>query len=577
MQFEKDFQSALISMPEELIHILGIVYAHHKTSDGGDIYLTQYGLQYSDLLEIENWYEKEWFEAHREKLQGTSSIYKLKTKEVDGKSLDLVVRNSRFGEDVPLDTHTLLEFINAEFNSPWEEFAMVMEMREGEYGPGDIMIRTQYPLAIYVPPEKMQLWQSGRSVYKVNSVINKHPGIDIDILKQYKLIYGWIKGKNIVEAFKEIGIQGAELEMNLAPITQKVIADLDKKGYVEADMKPSHIIIGEENMQRLNLIDCKSNPASREKQRVFLMDLIEKRDYSVVDYELLIRTPGHDEYVKSMRRHTYLDDQRDRFKEVALPSYLSGMEIFDVPYIYGHVESTGGLLWVVGRNPNLFDYFLPERWRKTHHWKLSQNNDIFYTVTKDNIHIVWKASRVGEIPHPVPDKEGSSLMIEPGFNSPFEESAIALYLNNNGVPAVYMRAVYMTGGVKQEKSEDMGRFESHSGLFCPDGQPALSMEHNYITIRGYYNGPDEWVAQQKGRLCRPVDLMKAIRNGVFSEAEVKNLTGMVVGKLKNIGYDGSFLQINDLIIVYDPKGDIVKDSEGYPEVRITNFEFIRKI
>ena len=32
-----------------------------------------------------------------------------------------------------------------------------------------------------------------------------------------------------------------------------------------------------------------------------------------------------------------------------------------VDYVYGEVESTGGALWVVGRDPVLFDYFLPEK------------------------------------------------------------------------------------------------------------------------------------------------------------------------------------------------------------------------
>ena len=579
MEFERNPESSLLSVPEQLIHILGTVYTHHKTSDGGDMYLTEYGVELSNLLEIENWYEKEWFETHRERLEGTSSVFKIETKEIEGKSLELVVKNSRFGEDVPLDTHTLIEFINAEFNSPWEEFAMVLEMREGKYGPDEIRINTQYPLAIYVPPEKMQLWQSGRSAAKVNRIINKHPGIDIDILKQYKLIYGWIKGKNIVEAFQEIGINGVELDMKLSPITKKAIVDLDKKGFVIADMKPSHIIIEEENIKKLKELG-RSNPQKtfpQEKRITFLLDLIEKGDYSVVDYELLIRTPGYDEYVKNIRRHSYLDDQRDRFVSAPLPPYLNNMEIFNVPYIYGHVESTGGLLWVVGRNPNLYDYFLPERWRKTHQWKLSVNNDIFYTVTKDNIHLVWKASRVGEILHTNPENERACRIIECGFNSPFEEFAIADYLNNNGVPTVYMRAIYMTGSIKQEPSEDMRHYESHRSLICPDGKPILSEEHNYITIRGYYNGSDQWVAEQKGQLCRPVDLLKTLHNGIFQETEVNAMIYRVRQKLKDIGYDGSLLQTNDMIITYDPKGDMIKDDEGYPEVRITNFEYIKKI
>ncbi len=52
----------------------------------------------------------------------------------------------------------------------------------------------------------MQIWQSGRSKAKINRIHAKHPGIDVDILKQYKLIYEWIEGRNIKEVFGHIDI-----------------------------------------------------------------------------------------------------------------------------------------------------------------------------------------------------------------------------------------------------------------------------------------------------------------------------------------------------------------------------------
>jgi len=35
---------------ETLVTVLGVVYVHRKTSDGGDIYLTQFGLLVAGLL-----------------------------------------------------------------------------------------------------------------------------------------------------------------------------------------------------------------------------------------------------------------------------------------------------------------------------------------------------------------------------------------------------------------------------------------------------------------------------------------------------------------------------------------------
>ena len=87
------------------------------------------------------------------RLLGTSSVYRVPTRRVNGTSLDLVVKNCRVGEDVPINTHTLEEFMSAEFNSPWEEFALVMEMGDKQVGQRLKWIRVQRPLAIYVPPQ----------------------------------------------------------------------------------------------------------------------------------------------------------------------------------------------------------------------------------------------------------------------------------------------------------------------------------------------------------------------------------------------------------------------------------------
>jgi hypothetical protein len=563
--------------PESLINILGVVYVHKKTSDGGDMYYTRHGLPLAPLLAVENWYEKEWFEGHREHLLGTGAVYRVPTRAVGGVSMELVVKNCRVGEDVPLDTHTLIEFINAEFNSPWEEFSLVMELAEGKYGPADVAIHTQEPLAIYVPPEKMQLWQSGRSRSKINKIKARHPGIDLDILRQYKLVYGWIHGKSVVEIFVDIGLSGEALASALEPITKKVIGDIDKKGYVVADMKPAHIIVGEEFGAIIADMGKAGGAAAQTKQVEFVHGLIEAGRYSMVDYELLLRTQAHEEKVKYVRRHSYLDDQRDRFTPTPLPAHLQIREVFGVPYIHGHVESTGGQLWVVGRNARLFDYFLPERWRKTVSWRLSEDNEVYYTVTKDNVHIVWKTSRVGETPAGGRDEENNRRAAEYGYNSPFEEFAVAQVLNHSGVPGVYVRAIYMTGIEKVEQSTDPRRYESHKGLLGPDGNPILMENRNYISIRGYYNGPDSWVAQQKGKLYRPIDCVSACAKNMLSPTEYLATMATVQHKLQQAGYDGSLLEGNDILLALDPEGKIVRDKEDDFEARICNFELIKKL
>ncbi|MCL5022960.1 MAG: hypothetical protein M1497_06300 [Nitrospirae bacterium] len=560
-----------------LVNVLGVVYIHTKTSDGGDLYLTRFAGPYDEHFAIENWYERDWFDIHKIRLIGTSSVYKVPTKEIRGTSLDLVVKNCRMGEDVPIDTHTLQEFCDAEFNSPWEEFSLVMELMDNLYGPKDMKVNTQLPMAIYVPPEKMQAWQSGRSRTKINRIRAKHPGVDIDILKQYKLIYEWIRGYNLKEVFAHIDINHDELVTHLKRINYKALGRLDSKGYLVADMKPEHIIIGEADTERIVEAGRTGERNAPDTQIGMIYELIDAGRYSVIDYELLLRTPVHEEEVKSSRRRSYLDDQQHRFEPTPLPAHLSYMEILGVPYLYGRAESTGGRLWVVGRNAHLFDYFLPERWRKTPSLKLSGTKEVFYTITKDNIHLVWETSRVGEMP--VGDEEGSRdpKVRQYGINSPFEEFAIAQTLNGLGIPTVYVRAIYMTGSTKVEASTDLRKYQSHGDVLDPEGNPVLQEDHNYITIRGYYNGPDRWVAEHKDSLYAPVDLAKALDRGMIGESQCERFLNTVKEKLGRHGFDGSSLRPNDLLLAIDDTGETMKNASGEPEVIICNFELIWKI
>ncbi len=567
------------SQHKALVNVLGVVYLHTKTEDGGDLYFTRFAEPHHKQLEIRNWYEESWFTKHRVRLQGTSSVYRVPTRRVDGTSLDLVVKNCRVGEDVPINTHTLEQFCNAEFNSPWEEFALVMEMGDKQFGQRLGWVRVQRPLAIYVPPQRMQLWQSGRSRAKINRIRARHPGVDLDILKQYKLIYEWIRGKNISEIFQNVRVELPDVVHHLKSMQMKAFDDLSKKGYHMADMKPEHVIIDEEDCERIEQAGGNGDSGAAAKQVDMVYQLLNEGKYSVIDYELLFRTPEHEDRVKASRRHSYLDDMRDRFNPTPLPSHLARTEIFGVPYIFGTAESTGGRMWVVGRNARLFDYFLPERWRKTPSLSLSDANEVFYTVTKDNIHLVWKTSRVGEIPA---DKKYSPDEVEKikqcGINSPFEEFAISQALNEQGIHAVYVRAIYMTGSAKVEPSIDPRKYESHRQILDSDDIPILDGNHYYITIQGYYNGPDEFVSKHEETLLfTPVDLLRAVRKKIIDESQCRSYLEKVKERLRAAGYDGSLLKADDLLIALDSKGQIMKDKSGEPDVIICNFEIVWKV
>ena len=528
-------------------------------------------MQYADLLAVENWFEDNWFASNRVRLAGTSAVYRVPTKAIGGRFLELVVKNCRVGENVLADTDTLVGFLNAEFNSPWEEFSLTTELREGKFGDSSIAIHTQHPLAIFVPSEKMQPWQSGRSVDRLRRIKARHPGIDIDILKQYKLVYGWIRGKDLVECLRLLNIPDEASQQYCVRCTEKSIAALEAKGFAVADMKPSHIIIGENDVRAIEAFHSSSGDGA-----AFLESLVDKGQYSIIDYELLLRTPEHDKAVFDARRRVYLKLQRDRFEKTALPSHLKSEEIMGVPYVCGHTESTGGLLWVVGRNGELFDYFLPERWRRTHSWRLSEDSEIFYTVSKDHIHLVWKISRVGERPQSRPEHPHARAIAVHGYNSPFEEFYIANELTQKGVGTIYVRAIYRTGSTKLVPSTDSSRYISHTGIVCPDGTPILQNSYNYISLRGYFNGLDAWVAANDGALCRPLDLDKALTLEYVTPSLAEGLMGDVLDGVYHAGYDGKFLSMDDLLLAITPEKTLLKTQDGAIDVRICNLELIAR-
>ena len=542
-----------------IARVLDVDYVHIHAADGGDLYLTQYGVPFLEQLMPENWHENEWFPTHRVKLVGTSAVFRLPTRPVAGKSIDLVVKYCRVGQDVPLETSIIYKALDADFNSPFEEFALLKELRTSESGHPGITLRLQVPLAIYAPPERMQLWQTGRSEAKIADKIARHPGIEIDILRDYILVYAWIHGYDAVQAHAKGLLSDAELTAQ----TQRVIADLHDKEFLVLDMKPQHIIV-------------KPGPDGR----LLREEGSDRIQYSLIDFELLQRTPDYDRRVKRARRTDYLLWQRDRFapQHAQFPSHLQSVTLFGYEYVYGRAESTGGRLWVVGRDARLFDYFLPERWRKTLHFKLSPDTHVFYTRTKDNINLVWKVSRVGERPEYDVDSRSLQRLVAHGFNSPFEEFALALRLRERNVPAIYPRAIYMTGHQlgPAVPSVDNSRLQSHARMLTPDGEPILQAGHDYITIWGYWNGPDEMLADRDGEYYTGVNAAHANRQGWLPDAVLRQILDREVQRLASAQIEALNLKSDHLLLSLDPKGALRMSSDGLPGARLCNFQFLKR-
>lgn len=259
------------------VSILGVDYGHLKTSDGGDLYLTSYGLSFSEHLLPESWYAPEWFAARRTRLLGTSTIYRVPTKTIRGISIDLVVRFSRVGQEVHLDPATRSENHHAEFNSPFEEFGLVMGLRAGRNGVDRPRIFTKKPLAIYVPAKTFQLWQTGRCESRIAAKTASHPEVPLDIRRSYILLYGWINGQDAVQTADALGLSSDSRKGFLANTTCRAIDHLTQRGFRMLDIKPQHILL------RLR------------RDRSLLRQRDGEPAYALVDYELLERVRGPDQ------------------------------------------------------------------------------------------------------------------------------------------------------------------------------------------------------------------------------------------------------------------------------------------
>ncbi len=543
--------------------LLGVDYVHLRLPDGGDLYLTPYGQAFMDHVHPQSWFTPEWFTRYRERLVGTSTAYRIRTRTVHGMARDLVVKWCRVGEQIPTDTFTFTRFVEAEFNSPYEEFALVMELRNS---PGAPRIRTHKPLAIFVPPERLEPWQLGRLASRIERKQARYRDVELDICRQYILVYEWIRGVSIVEAVSQWP-GGLERHWDtVQELAERGQRELAAKGFQVLDFKPEHMIV-------------RVRPDGS-----LLRDRTGAVAYALVDFELLARTPQHEAEVGRARRQWYLQHQSARFapdRSHGWPPHLQWMNILGVDYVYGHSESTGGELWVVGRDPSLFDYFLPERWRRTRRCRLSESNEVWYTQSKDQIRLVWKVSRVGEHPEVPEDHPRAAEILSHGYNSPFEEVAVALELMAAGIPTTYPRAIYMAGQTHLE-GEPKGashldrRFTTHSVWRTPTGEPVLRPGHPYIVVWGYWNGSDETLAQRDEERCTPVSLLAAHRQGWIDDQVYQETLERAAARLAEAGWEDLGLEGGHLLLSRSPSGEFWREEDGHLEVRWCNFSLMRR-
>ncbi len=539
--------------------IFDVEYAHIRMGNDDDFFITREGLP---ILNAHNPMdfkaESPWFKEHAQRLAGTSCVYKVRTKAIDNRDHDLVIKWNRMGEEIP-GAEIYEDLLHARFNSPFEEFALVQQLQDAVID-SPYLIAIQKPLAIYVPAQRHKLWQTGRSEYKMKMLISQHVDVDLDMNRLYMMIYQWVDGMDAALAFENRLINGEQARNLAADAAEK----LSRLGFVVRDNKPNHVVV---DPQRLNGRDQHSCPTEH---------------YALIDFELLARTEEKERILKKVKRKDYHRRQKNRFAievPITINDGLNHMRIFDVDYIFGQVESTKGRLWVVGKDPFLFDFFMPERWESTKRTKISMFSESYYTITKDNLHVVWEVSKVGLVPDMDPFLDDERKILEYGYNSPFEEVQLAVELNQKGVATIYPRAIYMMANKSDiiDRFFDNQRYETHKPLTTPDGKPILMKDRHYIIIWGYWNGPDERLAEAEDDFCEGINTLYAYREGIITREEYFNIIQLTKEKLQRVGVEDLNLSGKHLLISVNKERRVIRDHCGQPDIRICNFEFLKKM
>lgn len=147
--------------------------------------------------------------------------------------------------------------------------------------------RTKHPVAIFSPAARVIPWKLGRAKGRFERhrrEIGNHsdpafPKVDIDYERQYICLFAWVKGWNAAN-YLEWGKLGKE-ETRI--LTERVEDELKQKGFKVLDNKPSHIIL-------------------RENSRGELLRRDGELTCALVDFELLMRTPEYEDFLRSLNR-----------------------------------------------------------------------------------------------------------------------------------------------------------------------------------------------------------------------------------------------------------------------------------
>ena len=236
--------------------VFGVDYALVPQRDGGELYISRPAWHWSDYLQPDRWWDRKDLSVRGERLGGsTGTVYRARSAPDGLPPRDLVVKFSRLAQDVPLfipdeflDSLPDCAVADARFLSPFAEFGLLHQLRTNILNHGPHRLRTKLPLAVYSPPERYPLWQTGRhmDIFRTHQEAmaedqfeNGLTGITLDPARDYIEIFAWIDGIDAEEASR-LGLLDEEL---LVLLTRSSNHALSRLGYRVLDNKPRHLIV----------------------------------------------------------------------------------------------------------------------------------------------------------------------------------------------------------------------------------------------------------------------------------------------------------------------------------------------
>ena len=123
---------------------------------------------------------------------------------------------------------------------------------------------------------------------------------------------------------------------------------------------------------------------------------------------------------------------------------------------------------------------------------------------------------------------------------------------------------------------DDRRHEALAHLRTPEGDPVVCKEYDYITIWGFWNGPDELLAEADGRFYHAINAKQAFANKMVSKPVLEELVRLKAERLARCGFEDLNPKPDHLLLSFDAAEKAVLDASGKPEVRLCNFELVRR-